>query len=210
MFIQDYVNYLIKKGLSERSARIYARKIQDLLNKGYSKDDICNAIEELIYIYSRGGNCYDPKDHNNTSTALKHLRNMLLEPYAKNFSISYKFDWDMMYRSFEYVSSYEISNGQIEINYAKGYHRPTKTVVKKIPVNRYFELIILMKNYSYWLSDSNTAICGFHGTAWSYAYNFKDKSGYNCKWIFDGDEKDSTSKAAMDAFRDWMRPYKIY
>ncbi len=210
MLIQEYENYLIREGLSERSARIYTRKIQDLLSQGYNEETICNAIEEFIYMYSRGGKCYDPKDHGNTLSALKRLRNMLLEPYAENFFISYMHNNDMMCRYYEYVKSYEISNGQIQINYATGFDTPTKTVIKKIPANRYFALISLVKNYSYWLSASDTALKGFHGVAWSYSYNFVDKSGYECKSIFDGSEKDSTPELAMDAFREWMRPYKIY
>ena len=91
MLIQEYANYLIREGLSERSARIYTRKIQDLLSQGYNEETICNAIEEFIYMYSRGGKCYDPKDHGNTLSALKRLRNMLLEPYADNFFISYRY-----------------------------------------------------------------------------------------------------------------------
>ena len=38
----------------------------------------------------------------------------------------------------------------------------------------------------------------------------KEDIGNNCKSLFDSDEKNPTPEHAMDKFREWMRPYKIY
>lgn len=76
-FIEEYEDYLRKQGYAESSTTMYSRRIKRLFKEGYSVDDLIGSLDKLINDYSNGGSKFDPKDHNNTSSALKRVADYL-------------------------------------------------------------------------------------------------------------------------------------
>ena len=75
--LEKYEDYLIEKGYAESSIAIYSRRIKKFFKNGYSVDDLIGKLIDLIGMYSNGGSKFDPKDHANTSNALKRLADYL-------------------------------------------------------------------------------------------------------------------------------------
>ena len=77
--LENYKEYLFKKGLSKWSVSTYACRINRLLSTKcagtcYTVGGLRNQIFFLIQWYSKGGHLYDVNDHNKTVYALKHLK----------------------------------------------------------------------------------------------------------------------------------------
>ena len=75
--LEKYEDYLREKGYAESSIAIYSRRIKNFFKNGYSVDDLIGKLIDLIGMYSNGGSKFDPKDHANTSNALKRLADYL-------------------------------------------------------------------------------------------------------------------------------------
>ena len=58
-FLREYIDFLVSHSLSENAAKVYAGKLRQLINSGYSIGDLCGAVESLIKRYGKGGEEYD-------------------------------------------------------------------------------------------------------------------------------------------------------
>ena len=72
-FIEDYKEYLREQGYAESSINMYSRRIKKFFKEGFSVNDLIGSLNNLIGMYSNGGSKFDPKDNNNTSSALKRV-----------------------------------------------------------------------------------------------------------------------------------------
>lgn len=77
MLIKEYENYLHSICRCDKSIKMYVGRIQNLLNNGYTETELCNSVDVLYKEHLKNGSMYDPKDHYNTSSALKKLKEFL-------------------------------------------------------------------------------------------------------------------------------------
>ena len=160
-YLRDFVEYLRgakRKGkpLSEASIKMYVnRLLSKFLNENYSLNDLLGSLDNLIRVYSRGGELYDEKDHNNTLSALKHLRTFYLFgrlPRYIYISISSGFQSFAANNNHGDHLIFELENNQILI--------PRQQQMSDYDFYKIQELI--MNNVRY-LSRDSTAIMTHHG-----------------------------------------------
>lgn len=181
VFVKTLEDFMRNAGdLSDGSIRIYLRKIRDLLENGYTIEQICAEIDGIIKSYSKDGQCYDPNDHNNTKCALDQIAKMIKYPY-----IRYKKGWDSFLHRGEYLMEYCIKHNAITISYGNS-STIRKTISKKISSNDMKELIEILDiaGNNALFEKSNTHIITEHGPISSYDYQYRDKLGVNCRGLF--------------------------
>lgn len=191
VFLEALEDFMRESGdLSDGSIKIYSRKIKGLLENGYAIEQIYSEIDDIIKAYSREGQCYDPKDHSNTKCALDQVAKMIKYPY-----IRYKKGWSSFVQVDEHVTGYCIDNNIITISYSVGFVGG-KTVVKKMSDKDRKELIEILdiaRNNALF-EKSNTHIITEHGPISSYDYQYRDKSGVNCRGLFIDNKMSETLK----------------
>jgi hypothetical protein len=204
MLIASYGDFLREEGYPESTVRMYSCRLRRFLNNGYSEADLLGSVDQLIRQYSKGGVYHDSKDHGNTVAALKKLKEYTLNPYIEDFSIIYEKGYSSFVRKDEYVSSYKIQHGKIEVEYSADrmvLRRETIAITKK----KYYELIDIIIKGKDVLCSSNTAIKGFHGYDSTHSYYLDDKyNGNCCRHLFDDTPK---STWANTQYQTWLSCY---
>ena len=192
-FLREFVEYLrsVKhrgKPLSEASIKMYVnRLLSKFLNESYSLDDLLGSLDRLIFAYSRDGELFDKKDHNNTLSALKHLRNFHLHGILpKYISISISSGYQ----------SFAVNNNhgdhlvfQLENNWVLV---PKK---QKISDYDYYKIQELIFNHIRYLSRNGTSIMTHHGPINYFNYvignsmnDFNALRGSTCSGLFYSDD----------------------
>lgn len=203
MLIKDYEKYLRDKKYPEASIKIYSRKIQNLLDKGWSEEDLIRGVFNIIPSFRKGGQHFDAKDHGNTAAALSHLLDMLIEPLIESFFIERTASFSTFTPKKRYVTSYKIANHRIFLTYSD-----TGTAIKKISKKRFIELIVMLHSNKFVLSPSNTA--SLVPTAFDYHsgyfnYSFDDRTEDHCLYLFDSEKSASRANAANTAYNTWIK-----
>ena len=204
MLFRQYEDYLESLGRKPGSVRIYSRCLRRVLPYQCCPEEMLSLVNELIAAHAKGGNAYDPKDHGNTAAALRHLKNMLLEPYAQKLCVTY----DAGYTSFplkeEHVHAYRISDYTITVEYYAGFC-PTRTVEKKISHKRFHELVELMLKNRHLLAPSDTAIKTVHGFISDINYVLEDTTeGTHCRHLFMSDTLRREASGAEASYSLWL------
>lgn len=181
VFVKALEDFMRNAGdLSDGSIRIYLRKIRDLLENGYTVEQICAEIDGMIKLCSKEGQLYDPNDHGNTKCALDQVAKMIKHPY-----IRYKKGCSSFVPMDEHVTGYCIDNNAITISYGVGFIGGKKAH-KKISdkdMKELIEILDIARNNSLF-EKSNTHIITEHGPISSYGYQYRDKAGVNCRGLF--------------------------
>ena len=186
--LEIYLHQIAKLG--ERSIRIYLRKIRNLLDSGFSVEDLCGAADRLYEDYGARGQLYDPKDHGNTRAAVKHVANLVREKLLEECGCPYvSFDkgWSSFRPTGEEETGYVIEDGEITFFYDRGFC-VGKNVSKKLSVTDIRKLIMLFTaaEKAGLLAASDTCMTTFHGPQYKYDYAYADAAGRNCGSLFDG------------------------
>ncbi len=166
--------------LSDASIRIYSGKIRELLRNNYTIEQLYSEIDGIIKAYSEDGQFRDPKDHNNTKSALNRVAKMIKHPY-----IRYKKGFDSFISQNEHIAGYCIENNTITIFYGVGFV-DGKQVDKKIPDEDMKELIeildVAVNNGLF--EKSNTNLVSVHGPVSCFDYQYRNMSGTACRGLF--------------------------
>lgn len=187
VFLNDLEDSMRRQQLAERSVYIYRGKIEELLESGWSVDDICGGIDELIRSYRKGGSRHDPKDHGNMSAALGKVAKMVKRPY-----IRCKRSWDSWRFMDEHVTDYCIDGDVITYSKEAGWN-PKGQFVAKIDAKDMKELIAILEEAKYYglFGRSNSYFVTVHGRSTTYDYQYAGMSGNNCDNLFgDGPRAD--------------------
>lgn len=189
MLVIDYKNYLLQRGYSESVAKFYSNKLNKFLKTGYSENDLIGAAFQLFVDYSRGGRFFDVNDHSNTSNALKHLNEYILQDYLENFEIKYVKNRQVFDDTDKHIIQYTIKNKKILILYSD-----CSKEIKNINDTNYLNLVYLTKNYYNYLSEHNF-IYTVHKPALldysqpvNYYYTIKNKTASGTEYIFEHDD----------------------
>ena len=209
--LEKYEEYLREvRGYSQYTITMYSRKLRFFLERGYSANDLCGAVFMLIEKHSKGGDCYDQKDHGNTVSALKRLREYVFAPYADTFCVEYDFGWNSFSPKDQYVSGYTIKQGEFLVKYSKDFSLcGTKTF--RVKDDDFYQLLKLFRDYRSYLSDSHTAIVNEnHNSASRYAYTFGDRSACDCGCLFASKtpSDDRIANQATALYREWLQNYE--
>lgn len=203
MLITDYKNFL-NGTLTPRTINIYAGRLQTFLDSGYSENDLIGAVDILITKHSAGGVNYNPKDSGNTVAALRKLKDYILAPYVKQFSLSYNMGYSSWVDQSRHVHSYAIADFAITIDYHTG-HFPSKTVTKKLSKKQFYALIDIFREYQAHLSLSDTAMKTIHGYGTAYSYFLDDNHfGDHCAELFKDTPRGQRAFAEYEA---WIGQY---
>lgn len=161
-FLRSFIEYLktVKK-LSDNSIKMYINRITTkFLNNGYSLADLLGSLKELICDYSPEGREYNEKDHNNTLSALKHLRTFYWQNKLPNYiSISVYSGWQSFAANHDDHAIFLMENNKIL--------EPKKQKMRDYDFYCIQELIF--DNFKY-LSPDNNALQTFHGPVGYYNY----------------------------------------
>jgi len=161
-YLKSFIEYLrtIKK-LSDSSIKIYVeRLLTKFLNNGYSLADLLGFLDKSISNYAPGGKDYDEKDHGNTLSALKHLREFYWQDKLPNYiSISIYSGWQSFAANHSNHVTFSMENNIV--------HEPKQQ--KTSDYDFYCIQELIFKNYKY-LAPSNNALTTFHGPAGYYNY----------------------------------------
>ncbi len=180
MLIDNYKDYLTKRGYSKSTVNIYALKLQKFLKNGYSENDLCGCVDHLIKEYSKSGTAYSDKDHGITRNALKRLNDYLLREYLDTFYIHHT-SFNTFPSKDKYVIGYTIDKNQIKIVYNKG-----KNINKKIRDIEYYELLKFLESNQQHLCTtvfSTPPMTDAYREV--YSYTFGNISVQNCNDLFD-------------------------
>lgn len=165
-FLRSFIKYLktVKK-LSDNSTKMYInRLLTKFLNNGFSLADLLGSLKEEICDYSPEGREYDKRDHNNTLSALKHLRAFYWQDkLPKYISISKFSGWQSFAANHSDHAIFLMENNKVL--------EPKKQKMRDYDFYCIQELIF--DNYKY-LSSSNNALTTFHGPVGYYNYVIGD------------------------------------
>lgn len=165
-FLTSFIKYLktVKK-LSDNSIKMYINRIlTQFLNNGFSLADLLGSLKERICDYSPEGREYDKRDHNNTLSALKHLRAFYWQDkLPKYISISKFSGWQSFAVNHSNHAIFLMENNKVL--------EPKKQKMRDYDFYCIQELIF--DNYKY-LSSGNNALTTFHGPVGYYNYVIGD------------------------------------
>jgi hypothetical protein len=169
-----------KSGRAERSVRIYLNRISKLLSNGYSVEDLCAGIDQIIAAHAKGGASYNPKDSGNTSAALGQIKKMLQYPYI-NYSLGYQ----SFATKEEHVTGYCIDGNTITISKSRGFF-PLKDITKTISKEDMRKLVAILEEAKRgrFFENSDTCFYTTHGKSKSFDYSYGGKVGNDCGVLF--------------------------
>ena len=211
-FIREIKDFIVNCGRSETSAKIYAGKIRNLFESGYSVQDLCNSADKLYKDYSEGGVLYDPADHNNTRSALRYVvkfvKSKLLVKYLH-------IRFDKGYSSFvpldTYVANYTICGEIITVGFAKGFGS-AETVTGKLSLSDLRELYNIMETAKRrnLFCDSGVVFNTIHGAEYTYTVEY-DGDGVVCSGNIFSDDPESDNlriryNALIERITDPLKP----
>ena len=211
-FIRKIKEYIVKCGRSEGSAKIYAGKINDLFELGYTVEELCKNADKLYKDYSEQGVLYDPADHNNTRSAIRYVerfarKNLL----AKTLHI----DFDKGYSSFvpldTYVANYTICSDIITVGFAKGFS-PAESVTGKFSLSELHELYSLMETAKRrnLFGKSGNLFETIHGAEYTYTVEYDGVGGIYGGNIFSDDPEADDLRvrynALIESVTDSLKP----
>ena len=182
MFLEEYKQFLLGRGKKPGTAKTYVRKLQDILDSGFSVNDLIGAADRLIERYSPGG-----KDHGNTVAALKQLNEFILADVIDTLYIRYVYPHGT-FSVAVYTMEYTIENRRIIVQSNKG-----KPKSGKIADADYYALVKLLKENEKDLSDASSLYAVQptmldHSPGY-YDYRFGEKSGSRCPQLFADNEQ---------------------
>lgn len=188
-FLRDMGDFMDENGRKPKGTKVYLGKLRRLMDNGYSVNDLCGSIEQLIASHSNGGSCYDPQDHNNTRSALLQVRKRLLQLLLEKLGLV-RISWDKGWQSFRpvepHVIGFCLDGGTVTVYYSDYGHEETR----KLTVKQLQELIRILqsaKNLGAF-SLSDTAINTVHGPIYACSYDYNGESGTNCCGVFTDDD----------------------
>jgi len=181
--IVDFINELgdfMRNSLSEGSVRIYLSKIKKLLESKYTIDAIYEGIDQIIINHSEGGKDFDANDHNNTCSALKQVRKMILHPY-----ICYNAGYTSFPIKDVHLIGYCIDGDVITISKACGFI-PISDETRKISKKDMKSLLDILNeaNAKHLFQKSNTCLYTEHGKNIHFDYSYGRNSGTDCNCLF--------------------------
>lgn len=191
IFLSELEDHLLNiKKLSKSSIRVYLNRICKLLDAGYSVNDLCGAADCLWRSYGSKGQFYDPKDHGNTRSAIRHVADLVREKILAEFGcpyVSFEKGWNSFRPKGKDESGYVIDNGKITFSYNIGFNKG-KSVMKNISATDIKSLNRMFKRaYSNgWLASSGTCLSTVHGNQHKFDYSFDGATGSNCSCLFEG------------------------
>lgn len=184
-YLRRFIAYLKNKPLSDNSIRMYInRLLKEFLNEKFSLQDLLGSLKDRIRDYSPEGEYYDVRDHNNTLSALKNLREFYWEGRLPKFIyISISSGWQSFATNHQDHPIFVLENNKV--------HVPRKQKMSDYDFYHLQELILENLNY---LSASNTALSTVHGPAGYYDYVIGESPldnnayrGNQCQGLFNDD-----------------------
>ncbi len=121
-FLDDYHQYLLKKGMRPVSAKIYTLRIRKYLENGFSVADLCGSLDIQIAKVSKGGSDFNPADHGNTRAALLKLDKKLREEFSyPDYYVSFEQGYESFRPKGIHLTGYSINKDKVTAEFYNSF-----------------------------------------------------------------------------------------